>query len=125
MRHDIPIPRSTVPKAKANPSQIKTYDDVSGRKDLLTMLNHLSPARRIQFHEWVCSQAILPGTHGLHPGINKSTRRYAKIARHCDKANEILTADIIIDLTTMSTNYDLDLDKVIARLELMAKQKSF
>lgn len=117
-RHDIPIP---FPKAKANPGQIRAYDNRDDRLEIARLLGHLPPARRVEFLQWACSQAVLPGTFGLHPNVALSTVAMAARARHCDRANEALTIDVMQSLTHMAIDYSLDLSKCLARLVLMAR----
>lgn len=121
MRHDIPIPVPT--KRIANPGQIKTIDNRDDRLEICTLLKHLPPLRRLEFFRWACSQAVLPGTHGLHPGVGELTFRLTREARHCDYANEQLTIDIISSLSHMWIDYSLDASKCLERLVMMVKGK--
>ena len=88
------------------------------------LLGHLPPLRRLDFFRWACSQAVLPGTYGLHPGVGKLTLDLTAQARHCDRANEQLTIDILTSLTHMWIDYSLDTTARLARLVLMVKGKS-
>ena len=94
------------------------------RMELITLLNHLAPDERLAYLAWVCRQAVIPGTFGLHPGIAPETRKTADRARHCDRNNEKLTIDIIADLSHMSIDYAVDLDKCIAELVRLARGKN-
>lgn len=120
MSHEIPIPF----KAKSNPGQIEAYNNADDRLEIANLLGHLVPMRRVEFLRWACSQAILPGTFGLHPAVARSTVEIAEKARHCDRANESLTIDVMMSLTHMSIDYSLDLSRCLAHLVLMARGKT-
>ena len=112
------------PKAKANPLQLKTIDNKDDRLEILTLLKHLPPRKRLAYFTWICSQAILPGTHNLHPGVAPSTVKLAETARHCDRANEQLTVDITLSLTCMWLNFSLDIKSCLTKLIDVVRRKS-
>src|SRR5579864_4188671 len=118
--HDIPLP---FPKPKANPGQIKIVDTRDDRLEFATLLNHLSPDRRVQFLSWACQQALLPGSR-IHPAPAPSIKKLVAEARHCDNANERLTMAIILDLTHLSIDYAIDLRFCLNHLVLMARGKA-
>lgn len=120
-RHDIPIPLAV--KAKANPGQIKIIDTRDDRLEIAVLLKHLSPVRRVEYLRWACSQAVLPGTFGLHPAVDVSTYKLATEARHCDRADERLTMDCITTLTRMWIDFSLDAGKCLAKLVAMVRRK--
>lgn|ERR1019366_3339016 len=121
--HDIPIPVLPT-KRKANPGQIKAYDNRDDRLEIATLLKHLPPFRRLEFFRWACSQAVLPGTFGLHPGVAESTVQLTREARHCDRADERLTMDILLSLTRMWIDFALDTAKCLEHLVLMVRKKA-
>lgn len=92
--------------------------------ELLTLLNHLKPAARLEYHAWVCKQAVIPGTYGLHPQISPETKRLALIARHCDRAHEKLTMSIITDISHMAIDYAVNLDACVDELVRRVRGKS-
>lgn len=110
-------------KAKSNPGQIRAYDNRDDRLEIANLLKHLSPARRLAFLRWACSQATLPGTFGLHPVVQHSTTKLARDAERCDRADESLTMDVLQSLTHMAIDYSLDLAKCLAKLVEMARGK--
>ena len=107
-------------KRKAVPGQIKPYNNVMDRLELLTLLNHLSPQRRVAFLAWVCSQAVLPCSN-ISPQVALQTRQLADEARHCDRANERLTITVLMDWSHISIDYAVSLDRCVERLVLMAR----
>src|ERR1700733_8234221 len=117
-RHDIPIPF----KPKAKPGQIKAYDNRDDRLEIANLIKHLPPARRLLFFRWACSQAWLPGSC-IHPGVGEPTIRFAELARHCDRANEQLTIDIMQSLTHMWIDYALDAAACLRHLVAMVRGK--
>jgi len=126
------IPLSALPpdpilkrhKPKATPGQIKPYNNRMDRMELLTLLNHLSPKRRIEYLAWVCSQVVLPGTFGLHPAIAPETKKLADDARHCDRANERLTVAIMMDISHLAIDFAGNFDECVDHLILMARNKT-
>ncbi len=112
------------PKAKANPKQIKAYDNVDDRLEICTLLKHLPPDHRLAYFRWVCSKAIMPGTYCLHPAVGPSTVKWAEEARHCDRANEQLTIDIIQSLSHMLIDYSLDAKVCLEELVRRVRGKS-
>ena len=122
MSHNIPIPLSGMGKrAKSNPGQIKAYDNRDDRLEIANLLKHLPPMKRLAFFRWACAQATLPGTFGLHPAVAQSTVDLARTARHCDRADEQLTIDIMMSLSHMSIDYQLDLAACLDRLVVVAR----
>lgn len=111
-------------KAKARPAQIKAYDNVDDRLEIATLLKHLSPNQRLAYFRWVCSQAIMPGTFCLHPAVAPSTVKLAEQARHCDRADERLTMDILQSTTHMLIDYSLDASKCLTELVRRVRGKS-
>ena len=79
--------------------------------------------KRLAFFTWACSVAIFPGTVNLHPGVGPTTVKLAAQARHCDRANEQLTIDILQSLTHFWVDYCLDAKVCLDRLVLMARGK--
>lgn len=116
----LPFPK---PRAKAQPGQIKAFDNRDDRLEIANLLGHLSPKRRLAFLRWACLHATLPGTIGNHPIAAFSTVELARKARHCDRANESLTMDVLSSLVHMSIDYQLDLAACLAHLTLMARCK--
>lgn len=111
-------------KAKANPGQIKAYDNRDDRIEIANLLGHLEPRKRVQFFAWACSKAILPGTRNLHPLVGAATYKLLAASRHCDRANEQLTIDILQSLTHMWIDYQLDARDCLTKLEAMARGKA-
>lgn len=113
-----------MPKAKAKPGQLKAYDNVMDRLEFATLLNHLSPARRLAFQRWMCSHAILPGTVAMNPVVQHATVELAKRALRCDRANEALTMDCIMVISHFAINWGFDIAKALDHLTLMARGKA-
>lgn len=110
-------------KPRATPGQIKMVDNRDDRLEIATLIKHLSPARRVDFLRWACSQAFLPGSW-IHPAVAPSTVKLAEQARSCDRANDALTMDVLMTLTHMGIDYALDLSKCLEHLVLMVRNKA-
>lgn len=91
--------------------------------EIVTLLKHLEPAKRLLFFRWVCSHAIMPGTYNVHPAVAQSTITLADKARSCDRANDSLNADLVESLSHMWIDYSLDVRKCLDKLVLMVRGK--
>lgn len=83
--------------------------------ELLCLLNHLSPMKRVDFLAWVCSKSALPRTT-IPPKVMPETYQLANAATRCDVANERLTMSILMDVSMIATNYAVDLQDCVAEL---------
>lgn len=92
--------------------------------EICNLIGWLPPAQRLIYFAWVCSQAELPGTFGLHPDIGELTVKLAREAQHCDTANEQLTIDILQSLSHMWIDWQLDTAKCLDALVYMVRGKS-
>lgn len=101
-------------------SPLIQVDNLDDRREVWTLMKRLSPARRVQFLEWCCSQARL-GKHPGKPVVAMKTKRLAAQARWDDSAEERLQNDLWMDLWMLVNNYDFDLDAGLARLVEMVR----
>lgn len=97
-----------------------SMDTLDDRKEIIGLLNHLSPADRVAWLEFQCKKAAKPYL-GLAPKPSQETLRLAEMARWDDKASERLTIEVYLDTIHLSTQYDHDLLAAAKGLERVVK----
>jgi hypothetical protein len=108
------------PKSKAAPGQLRHYDNRDDRVELVRLLKHLSPARRVRFLRWACAQARVPAVVGLN------TYALAAKAASCSEADEALTMDVLFSLCHLAMEselYKVDLSACLTHLVAMVRGK--
>lgn len=100
--------------------QLLQYDNLDSRREISYILSRLSPARRLRFLAWACTQARL-GPSQIQPKISDKTWALAEQARWDSSASERLTLETYLDLWMLSINYRVNLDNLIRKLEAFAR----
>lgn len=105
-----------------DPRQLRDYDTRDDRTEVYRLLAMLAPARRVAFLEWACAQSTLPCSL-LRPHVDRSTYELAKAARWDDAASDRLNMDVFMSCWLLSTNYDVDLKKIVLGLEQFVRRQ--
>lgn len=86
-----------------------TLDDVDSRREIWHLLNRLPPQKRLDFLSYACR--CVPKNakgHLPEPAVWKM-RSSVELAGRCDKASEVLTNEVYLDLVQLAATWDLDL----------------
>lgn len=97
-----------------NPAYLR-LDTTDDRREIYVLLARISPARRIRFLDWCCSQSRVGGE--VRPCVAQKTRERADKARWDSSVDQALTWEIMQDVFKLSMQYDLDLDAAAVALE--------
>ena len=101
---------------------VLTLDTLDDRRELIHLLDRLSPSARLDWLAWCCAQASDP-KRGLFPRVAQRTRDLIDKARWDDSASERLTVECYMDFIYLGLQYDLDPTQPLARLEGMVRQR--
>ena len=107
---------------RADQKQILAHENIDSRREIHQLLERLSPARRIKFAAWACSQAVLPNTE-VRPVVAPKTRRLAERARWDSEADRQLSLEVYWDCWFLCSSYKFNLDKALARLVEMVRNR--
>ncbi len=97
-----------------------TFDTLSDRRDLWTLLHRLHPRRRVAFLTAACRSVERPGNPCPVP--DPDFWRLARDATHCERSSEKLTTTVYTCLASISAQYDLDLMKAAVKLEELVRK---
>lgn len=104
------------------PTSVLTFDNRDDRTEIRkALLRRLSPARRVAFLAWACSQSKL-GKFESRPVVGKQTRELLELARSDSSADERLSLDVELSLWTLAMQFQLNLDLALAKLVEMVRK---
>lgn len=103
--------------------RILVFDTLDDRREIVTLLDKLPPAKRIAWLSWCCRQSAKP-QKGMFPRVQQKTKELADKARWDTVASDRLTVECYSDLWHLVGQYDLDVDRAVNRLERMVRRPS-
>lgn len=103
-------------------SQLTVLDTVDDRKELRTLLDHLTPRARLAFLQWACDHASADERGNLPVPVPGGYDEVVKAAYQCDQASDRLTRLVYTDLLTLIWQYGVRADALARRLERFVKR---
>lgn len=101
-------------------AQFLTYDTLDDRREIHTLLSRLHPFTAIRWLDQLCQQINI---HGSRPGPSRAMRQRAiEAARKGGEHHRRLVNEIYMDVWMICSQYGLDIDQAVKRLEEMVKQ---
>ena len=101
---------------------VLSVDNLDDRREVHELLRKLSPARRVAWLEWACGQSKL--NRFKEPiVVARKTRELAELAQRDSSADNALTVDVYLSMWMLAMQFQLDLDKALAKLVGMVRWK--
>lgn len=100
---------------------ILTFDSLDDRREIVTILDHLPPKKRVAWLDWCCRQ-VAGHRPGMNPRVKQATRDLADRARWDTAASDRLTVECYGDYLHLCFQYDLDAIVAIKVLESFVKR---
>lgn len=98
-------------------------DNLDDRREVHELLRHLPPRRRVAWLAWACRQSKM--NKFREPiVVGRETHKLAEMAIRDSSADNALTVDVYMSMWTLAMQFQLDLDRALAKLVEMVRAKA-
>src|SRR5688572_18686248 len=110
-------------ETRRSQTTVLTVDTLDDRREVHELLRKLSPARRVGFLAWCCKHSKM-NRFNEPIVVARKTRELAELARWDSSADNALTVDVYMSCWSLAMQFQLDLDKALAKLVEMVRKPS-